>query len=216
MGKTIKLIALVLCLSLNHSAFATDLYAGARAPDFEGIDILGERHALADYKGEIVVLEWSSPQCPYSRRYYKNGVLPELHSHSSKKGIVWINIVPKMHGETQPDLNKLDPGSSKITIYDHNLDISTSYGAGTTPEIFVIDRTGMIAYMGAIDSSALLKKTSSEVRPYVRNALDDLLAGRAVAKKVTRPYGCYVENNSYAADTLPSIEGAVPQVTSPD
>ena len=75
------------------------------------------------------------------------------------------------------------------------------------PQIFIIDRQGILAYSGAIDSTATLKKTASKVVPYTRNALDDLLVGREVGKKITRAFGCFIKNNAQPRDGLPSISG---------
>lgn len=168
---------------------------GAKVPDFQGQDLQGTQRQLSDYTGKIVVLEWSSPECPYSRRYYENGTLDSLYEYAAKKGVIWINIVPKLQKLTKKQaLEHLDI-SKKIVILDTELDISTAYGATTTPQIFIIDKQGILSYSGAIDSSATLKKTASKVVPYTRNALDDLLAGRKVGKMITRTFGCYVKNN---------------------
>ena len=51
--------------------------------------------------------------------------------------------------------------------------------------MFVIDKTGKLAYDGAIDDRA---KTN-----HVAAALDDLLAGKPVARPKTQPYGCSVK-----------------------
>ena len=51
--------------------------------------------------------------------------------------------------------------------------------------MFVIDKTGKLVYDGAIDDK---KKTN-----YVAAAIDDLLAGKPVARSKTTPYGCSVK-----------------------
>ncbi len=192
---------------LNGSLFA-EVLLGAKAPDFQGQDLLGKKHRLSDYSGKIVVLEWSSPECPYSRRYYDNGTLDSLYDYARKNGIIWINIVPRLLTLSREQaLKRLDP-SKKLIILDTTLDISTAYGATTTPQILIVDRQGILSYSGAIDSTAMLKKTASKVVPYTRNALDDLLAGREVNKKITRAFGCYISNNAKPVDGLPPIIGA--------
>lgn len=182
-----------------------ELLIDARVPDFQGQDLEGNRHRLSEYSGKIVVLEWSSPECPYSRRYYQNGTLDSLYEYAKKNGIIWINIVPKLQKLTQAQAMEHFDLSSKIVILDNEYEISTAYSATTTPQIFIVDRQGILSYSGAIDSTAMFKKTAKKVVPYTRNALDDLLSGREVAKKITRPYGCYVKNNALPVDGLPSI-----------
>lgn len=200
-------LLLFLCLTIFSGSLSAEPLLGAKAPEFQGKDLKGRQHKLSNYAGKIVVLEWSSPECPYSRRYYENGALNSLYDFAADNGIIWINIVPKLEKLTREKAFEHLDTSKKIVILDTELDISTAYGASTTPQIFIVDRQGFLSYSGAIDSSAMLKKTVSKVAPYTRNALDDLLAGREVDKKITRPFGCFVKNNYQPEDGLRSITG---------
>jgi hypothetical protein len=194
-----------LCLAGVSDPLYAGVLLGTKAPDFQGRDLQGKRQQLSDYAGKIVVLEWSSPECPYSRRYYHNGTLDSLYDYAKQNGIIWINIVPKLQKLTREQaMEHMDP-TKKIIILDANLDISTAYGATTTPQILIVDRQGILSYSGAIDSTAMLKKTTNNVIPYTRNALEDLLAGREVAKQITRAFGCFVKNNPQVEDDLPPI-----------
>ena len=67
------------------------------------------------------------------------------------------------------------------------------YGAKTTPHMFVVDASGNIAYQGAIDDSSLPMGDPKKARNFVRQAVNDLLAGRAVTTPETKPYGCSVK-----------------------
>ena len=68
------------------------------------------------------------------------------------------------------------------------------YGAKTTPHMYVINKEGIVVYVGAIDDN-----DSTEVaviahsKNYVAQALDELLAGQPVSTPVTIPYGCSVK-----------------------
>ncbi len=209
MCKQIFHLVFILCLLTQTGSLSADLLLGAKAPDFQGRDLQGNGHLLSDYAGKIVVLEWSSPECPYSRRYYDNGTLNSLYEYAAKNDIAWINIVPRLQKLTlEQALGHFD-SSKRIVILDMELDISTAYSATTTPQIFIIDRQGILAYSGAIDSNAMLKKTTGKLVPYTQNALDDLLAGREVSKKITRAYGCYVRNKAQP-------KGELPQIIAPD
>lgn len=183
-------------------SLCAEVLIDAKVPDFQGQDLQGKSQRLRDYLGKIVVLEWSSPECPYSRRYYENGVLDSLYDFATHNDIVWINIVPRLQKLTSEQAQEhLDP-AKKIVIVDNELDISTAYGATTTPQIFIVDRQGILVYSGAIDSSATLKMSTRRVVPYTHNALDDLLAGREVGQKITRAFGCYVKNKTQPEDDL--------------
>ena len=197
------LLAMAL-LSVSGSLYA-GVMLGARVPDFQGVDLQGKPHKLSDYAGKIVVLEWSSPECPYSRRYYENGTLESLYDYAAKNDIIWINIIPQLQKLTPKQVLEQVDTSKKTVILDAGFDISTAYSASTTPQIFIVDKQGLLSYSGAIDSTAMLKKTTNKGVPYTRNALDDLLAGRQVSKMITRAFGCYVKNNAPPADGLPSL-----------
>lgn len=203
--KPIYTLLLFFCLTMLSGSLYADLVLGLKVPDFQGQDLQGKKHRLSDYAGKIVVLEWSSPECPYSRRYYENGTLDSLYDYAAKNNVIWLNVVPRLHKLTREQALDHFDASKKIVILDTELDISTAYGATTTPQIFIVDRQGILSYSGAIDSTAMLKKAASKVVPYTRNALDDLLAGREVGKKITRSFGCYVKNNSQPTDGLPQI-----------
>jgi hypothetical protein len=69
--------------------------------------------------------------------------------------------------------------------------VGKSFGAKTTPHMFVIDKEGKIAYSGAIDDDP---RGSKESRTnYVKEAVEALLGGRPVATTTTQPYGCSVK-----------------------
>ena len=99
--KQIFHLLLSLCLTILSGNLSADLLLGTKVPDFQGQDLQGKRHRLSDYAGKIVVLEWSSPECPYSRRYYENGTLDSLYDYAANNGIIWINIVPQLRKLTR-------------------------------------------------------------------------------------------------------------------
>jgi len=69
--------------------------------------------------------------------------------------------------------------------------VGLSYGAKTTPHMFIITPDGNVAYAGAIDddrSVGTLGKTN-----HVLHALHDLLQGDKVKVAETAPYGCSVK-----------------------
>ncbi len=46
---------------------------GQPAPNFTAVDSNGKTVRLSDYKGKIVVLEWTNHQCPYTVKHYVTG-----------------------------------------------------------------------------------------------------------------------------------------------
>jgi peroxiredoxin len=168
---------------------------GQPAPPFEAMDADGHRRSLADFAGKIVVLEWTSSDCPYCGKHYGSGNMQALQKKAVKEGVVWLTVsssAPGREGYFTPQLArawraKVHSNATAILL-DGDGKIGRAYGARATPHMFVIDRAGRMAYMGGIDDRPYLKGAKN----YVALALADLKAGRPVAIPVSAPYGCSV------------------------
>jgi hypothetical protein len=75
-------------------------------------------------------------------------------------------------------------------LHDADQSVAQAYGATATPEVFVIDRAGVVRYHGAPDGA---NGDPSQNAAWVREALDDVLAGREVARPSTSPAGCSIK-----------------------
>ena len=72
--------------------------------------------------------------------------------------------------------------------------VGRSYGARTTPHMYVIDPKGMLVYAGGIDDKR--SANADDVRTaknFVRAALGESLAGKAVSTPTAPPYGCSIK-----------------------
>ena len=76
---------------------------------------------------------------------------------------------------------------------DHTGVIGKEYGLKTTPDMVVIDKSGNVAYQGAIDDRADTSGDPRTARNYVKEAVNDLLTGKKVEVTQTKPYGCGVK-----------------------
>lgn len=189
------LVTAVLALPLMAEGPAV----GKPAPEFSAKDLQGKTVNLADLKGKIVVLEWTNPGCPFVQRHYKTADMPAIQKEFTEKGIVWItvNSTNKEHRDYRDasELKKIY-GDWHASFSDMVLDpegtIGKLYDAKTTPNMFVIDAKGILQYKGAIDNDPRGSKESDRLN-YVRQALDELLAGKMVETSDTTPYGCSVK-----------------------
>jgi hypothetical protein len=60
--------------------------------------------------------------------------------------------------------------------------------------MFVIDKSGQLQYMGAIDDApSLANQDVTKANNYVRTALEQVMAGQKVSTNTTQPYGCSVK-----------------------
>jgi len=175
---------------------------GEAAPDFTLTDLAGKTHRLADYKGKTVVLEWVNPDCPFVVKHYeKSGNIPATQKAAVADGVVWLAInsaAPGKQGDYDSPAVKawLTKNAATPTAYLRDQDGKTgkSYGAKTTPHLFIVNGQGTLVYAGAMDSKRSTNaediKTSEN---YVKSALGDLKAGRPVATPSTQAYGCSVK-----------------------
>jgi len=187
------------------AAFAVGAQAktaiGEQAPDFTLTDISGKVQRLSDYKGKTVVLEWVNPECPFVRKHYESGNIPNLQKSATGEGIVWLCINSGSAG-AQGDFNPakasewLKSMHASPTAYARDSDgtVGKLYGAKTTPHLFVITSAGTLVYEGAIDNiRSSDKQDISRATNYVSAALTSVKLGQPVAKAVSEPYGCSVK-----------------------
>ncbi len=174
---------------------------GSPAPAFNGTTAGGQSLALDQFKGKIVVLEWTNKDCPFVHKMYDSGTMQALQEDATGKGVEWISIISSAPGKQGfVDGNQaLQVASARHAkpsqiVLDPTGEIGHLYGAKTTPDMVVIDKTGVIAYEGAIDdhpSTDVADITGS--KNYVKIALDDLASGRKVETAQTEPYGCSIK-----------------------
>jgi protein-disulfide isomerase len=75
-------------------------------------------------------------------------------------------------------------------LHDADQEVARAYGARTTPDVFVLDAGGRVVYRGAPDAD---HSDHSLDAAWLREALDDTLAGRDVRRPETEPVGCSVK-----------------------
>ena len=174
---------------------------GRPAPAFATRDANGKPVDLAALKGRTVVLEWTNQGCPYVRHAYDSGVMQDLQRHAARDGVVWISVVssaPGRQGYMQPAEVKgwrARTGAAPAeVVLDQAGALGREYGARTTPQMFVVDPSGKLAYAGAFDDHESTDPADAKrARNYVRLALADLKAGRPVSVAATKSYGCSVK-----------------------
>ena len=174
---------------------------GAPAPEFTLPDTYGEEHALADYLGEWVVLEWLNYGCPYVKKHYNSGNMQSLQEAYAERGVKWLAIVssaPGKQGYYEPaDMNGMNEemGSKALAVLlDPEGTVGRMYNAQTTPQMVVIDPEGTLLYNGAIDDKPSSRPASLEgAHNYLAAALDEAMAGEPVSVPTSKPYGCSVK-----------------------
>lgn len=193
-----KMFVILSALAFAASAFAAEV--GKPAPDFTGTDINGKTIHLSDYKGKIVVIESYNSDCPYCHNQYKTGAMQKLQKDLTAKGVVWLlvnSVNPKNFSHRTPAqaLKEMAEEKMDVTAWidDSSGKIGHLYGMETTPDMYVINKKGILVYDGAIDNKPDPFHNPLNANNYVRDAVNDLLAGKPIEVSQTKPYGCAVK-----------------------
>ena len=166
------------------------LSPGISAPLFSLPDVrTGQTVSLADYAGQLVVVNFWSPECPWSNYYdpYWNQRAPVW----AEQGIGLIQINSNAN-ETVDELVMManEFGLIGPVLRDEGNVVADSYGATNTPHIYVVGGDGLLVYTGAIDDRNFRQKEPTI--NYLDAALENLLAGQFPSPDQTPAYGCTI------------------------
>ncbi len=188
-------------LALAPLSAHAEVTVGQPAPDFSLTDITGQARRLSDYRGKVVVLEWTNPECPIVRKHYLSGNMPALQKSAGAEGIVWLSINsghPGSEGDFDPpraeDWLKSTGAAPTAYMRDPDGRVGRLYGARATPDMYVISAGGTLVYAGAIDSIPSADQADiARATNYVRAALDSIRHGTPLAVSASQPYGCSIK-----------------------
>jgi peroxiredoxin len=179
-------------LALSGALLAAAPQVGTTAPQFTLTTLDGKAFSLAEAarSHKAVVVMFIATKCPYSNAY--NDRMRDMAAAYEKQGILFAGINSnksepadevtahaKKHGFTFPIMK--DPDNKVADLYD----------ARHTPEIFVVDPEGKLRYHGRIDEN--YEDPAKVASPDLKNALDAMLGGRAIAKAETKAFGCSIK-----------------------
>jgi AhpC/TSA family len=177
---------------------------GTPAPNFTLIDSNGNSVSLADFKGKTVVLEWTNHECPYVRKHYGGNNMQGLQKKWTAQGVVWLTLVSShpgaqgfVHGLEANKLTEERGAAPTAVLLDPKGGVGRSYGAQVTPHMYVITGEGALVYMGGIDDKPTTRlEDLKTAKNFVDAALSEVVAGKAVSVKTSRPYGCTIKYSS--------------------
>jgi peroxiredoxin len=174
---------------------------GSAAPGFALTDTNGRSVNLADYRGKLVVLEWTNHDCPFVRKHYNSGNMQALQKKWTDQGVVWLTLIssaPGTQGHVSPQqavqLTTSRKAVPTAVLFDPKGGTGQAYAATVTPHMYVISPQGTLLYMGGIDDKPTTRlEDVKTAKPYVDIALQEIAAGKPVSTPVTRAYGCTIK-----------------------
>ena len=198
MKKPMLLILSTVTLAMAIATASPEI--GDLAPVFNLPSSVGKNVSLSEFEGKIVVLEWVNHGSPYVRRKYVWDQMQKTQRAAKKQNVIWLTIcssAPDKYGHMTPDqinfIIRREKVAADYYLSDESGAVGQSYGATKTPEIFIINSDGKIAYHGAFDDDTQEpgpdEKPLPNTKSYVLQALQDLVAGIPVATPKTDLFG---------------------------
>jgi peroxiredoxin len=174
------------------------------APDFSLMDSTGKKVSLGDYEGSVVVLEWTSYECPFVAKYYApdNTVMLDTQRKYADKNVIWLAINSTYTATSAKNEEwRLRNKIPYPVLDDHQGTVGKMYYASHTPQIVIMDKERRIIYYGAVDNDPERAKQPAERINYVDKALGEFLSGKPVTTPRTPPMGCTVKYPPASAAT---------------
>jgi peroxiredoxin len=151
------------------------------------------------------VVVFTCNHCPYARAWHDR-LQDVARDYADRVGFVQISSndgtrYPKDSFEMMEERVAADEFATPY-LYDESQAFARAWRATVTPHVFVIDANGAVVYEGAPDGyhAPSLRDWNGEPGQWLREALDDVLAGRPVARPWTEPIGCSMKWNAENAE----------------
>lgn len=168
---------------------------GDLAPDFTLRDLEGTPHALGDYRGQIVVVNFWSAECPWAERadsLLKQWLAPGKSPGTGGWGerVMLLTVASNVNETPEFVAESAHQRGLTPVLLDSGCKVADAWGAQTTPHVFVVDESGTLRYQGALDDVTFRQREPK--RYYVKEAVDALLAGRMPEVDSVPAYGCAI------------------------
>jgi peroxiredoxin len=174
----------------------TPLKTGEKMPEFgllKGVD--GKHHKSTDFQQNILILVFSCNHCPYVQAYEDRMIA--LRRDYAGKGVELVAInsndivnYPTDNYEGMVQRAKLK-GFNFFYLRDDDQSVAKAFGATHTPQFFVFDGERKLCYSGKMDDN--WQDPSNVKERYIRDALDEMLAGKPVTVPETFSIGCTIK-----------------------
>lgn len=172
------------------------LKIGSPAPYFNLIGVDGKKYSLDSFKDKkALIVIFSCNHCPYVRAY--EGRIKAIQNDYRDKGVsvVAINSNEDVgYPEDSFDEMKKRAEAENFNfpyLRDEDQSVAKAFDATHTPEIFLFDKDRKLAFHGKIDDN--WQEPDKVQNQYLRNALDELLAGKEISVPETFTIGCTIK-----------------------
>jgi thiol-disulfide isomerase/thioredoxin len=187
-----RLVAMIMGLWTVSMAWAGDALVPIDLRDHHG-----QPHRVPDIeRNPLTVLAFLGVECPLAKQYAVR--LVDLQKEYAGKGVAFVAV----DANVQDSLSEMGSfvktfGLTFPFVKDPEGKLADSLGATRTPEIFIVDKAGVVRYQGRIDDQFGFGLTAGYAKPKVTRrdlveALDELVAGKSVSVAQTKAEGCLI------------------------
>jgi peroxiredoxin len=166
------------------------LAIGELAPSFSLPDTGGE---VASPDGVTVVV-FTCNHCPYALAWHAR--IQAVARDYRERGVAMLQINSNDAGRYPRDSPEAMAARVAVGEFaspylrDETQEVARAWGATVTPDVYVLDTAGRVSYHGAPDAD---HGDEAEGARWIRDALEDVLAGRAARNSETEPIGCSIK-----------------------
>lgn len=173
------------------------LFPGSLAPSFSLHDISGNSHSpeslVANQRGLLIV--FACNHCPYV--VHLGAAIGSFAGEIAEKGIAMAAISSndaERYPADAPD--KMATFAAENSwhfpyLYDETQEVAIAYSAACTPDFFLFDADLRLTYAGQFDQSR--PSRGEPTGDDLRQAVEDLLAGRATPEPWYPSTGCNIK-----------------------
>ena len=176
---------------------STMLALGTAAPEFELQDVVsGKTVSLTDFSDrQALLLMFICQHCPFVK-HVQDELARIGQDYDQQLGIVAISA-NDVANYPQDSPEKLKQMAQELNFnfpvcYDESQEVSKAYTAACTPDFFLFDAAGKLAYRGQLDDS----RPSTDIPVTgkdLRQAIDTLLQGNEVDFEQKPSIGCNIK-----------------------
>ena len=195
--KTLFIAFLLLNTSLFAQKYPT-LNIGQVMPmqDTEIFDVNEKSRTLSkNLKRNGILVVFTSNSCPFVVMWEDRYKLLEEKCMNSDLGMVYINSnQAKRDGDDSVEEMKkhsIKMGYTYPYLIDKNSKIANSFGAKTTPHIFLFNKKKVLVYKGAIDDN--YNSINDVTKNYLLDAMQEVSDQKSVSVSETKAVGCSIK-----------------------
>jgi peroxiredoxin len=166
---------------------------GAQVADVALKDVSGRLRTLGEYKNKkAIVVVFVGTECPLANLYFPT--LAEMQKRYSTKGVQFLAVNSNDQDSFADVVAHAQERKLPFPVLkDEGQRAADAFGARRTPEVFLLDGSRAIRYRGRIDDQyGYTYRRAAPTRTELKDALDELLAGKPVTTRESECQGCLI------------------------